>query len=619
MEVKKKTAVERTPTKKLVRIFEKDGVKVEVFENNIGLISLAELNDLAESSRGQEALKKRILLIDFKTLQKVPENQDYSFQNFLNLGVHRLEGYLRDYGIDVDVVRYGELVDDPEALARLVESHDIIGVSNLSSQVEDVYKVCSGIKEKYGDRKLTIGGSEHYLGSDGILTDQENTGIDVCCLGQGELPLLALGLGQPVERVGSLVYRSEAKSDRITIVQNQRFQRLIDLTPAGDAEEMNVLNTRVATPFSAKEIGGRVPFNEFNGLEGFEFEANFATQTGSGCLYGCDFCPNKKFFGAKFEINLGAAKEEVLNFKKQNPDLKEVFLTFTDAMINPSEEHLQSVIDFMAKVNQEPGPKIYWFAYLSAPRLKAGETIDAWRSKWDKYLEKMAAAGCIMAAVGVEEIIHDRNLVHHKGQDVDTASEFIDLTGKYMLTRSLLIMGAPEHFYIDRDKTLKGKEYLDEKYGESDRDLIKGEILDYMKRHPQALYRMNPWTLVYGTDNFDKYKECLSEDVTSPSKLKLLDHLHSLIDPEKMYDYLGRQLGISIPPERHWVKQESDWFVLMEEIMEEYLNSPEYFAYINGLKGRSVNGSPDLLYKVAIKFRENALTQIAQNRKGKAM
>lgn len=299
----------------------------------------------------------------------------------------------------------------------------------------------------------------------------------------------------------------------------------------------------------------------------------------------------------------------------QNPELTEVFLTFTDAMINPSEEHLQSVIDFMSKVNQEPGPKIYWFAYLSAPRLKTGEAIDDWRKKWDKYLEDMAKAGCIMTAVGVEEIIHDRNLVHHKGQDVDTASEFIDLTGKHILTRSLLIMGAPEHFYIDRDKTLKGKEYLDKKYGESDRDLVKGEILDYMKRHPQALYRMNPWTLVYGTDNFEKFKDCLSEDVSDPSKLKLLDHLHSLIDPEKMYSHLERQLGISIPAERRWVKQESDWFGLMEEIMEEYLDSPEYLAYIESLKDKSVNGMTGLSYKIALKFRENALDQIEQNRR----
>jgi len=56
---------------------------------------------------------RRILLVDFKTLQKVPENQDYSFQNFLNLGVHRLAGYLRDYNIPVTIVRMVKLAIIP--------------------------------------------------------------------------------------------------------------------------------------------------------------------------------------------------------------------------------------------------------------------------------------------------------------------------------------------------------------------------------------------------------------------------------------------------------------------------------------------------------------------------
>ena len=58
------------------------------------------------------------------------------------------------------------------------------------------------------------------------------------------------------------------------------------------------------------------------------------------------------------------------------------------------------------------------------------------------------------------------------------------------------------------------KKRLRNKYKDkSDRELIK-EILEFMKEHPQALYRMNPWTLVPGTDNFYKYEDCLAEDVS---------------------------------------------------------------------------------------------------------
>lgn len=617
MEKKRRDTVEQTPQIKPKRTFERDGIMVDVFEKNEGLVGLEKLNELAEASLANEGRdNKRILLVDFKTLQKVPENQDYAFQNFLNLGVHRLAGYLQDYKIPVEVVRYGEIRDNPERLAEFVEANDIIGVSNLTSQVEDVYDFCSGIKKKFGGRKLVIGGSEHYLGSDYILSDQKTTGIDVCCIGQGELPLLALGLGQSVENIGSLTYVSDKKNNRISIIENERFQRLIDTATTEQKGEMSVLNTRPATPFSAEEINSPVPFNEFNGLDDFEFDGSIATQTGSGCLYGCDFCPSKKFFGAKYEANLGAAKEEVLKFKEQNGSLKEVFLTFTDAMLNPSEQHLKSVVEFMSDINKEGQPKIYWFAYLSAPRIKSGETIEAWRENWDGILADMAAAGCIMAAVGVEEIIYDRNKLHHKGQDVDTASEFIDLVGRHMLTRSLLIVGAPDHFAIDREKTLKGKEYLDGKY-ESDRDLVKGEILEYMKKHPHALYRLNPWTLVYGTDNFYRYKDSLSGDFSDPSNLKLLDHLHSVIDPEKMYAHLEGESGKVIPLEKRWVNDQGVWFELMEEIMEEFINSPEFSNYLEFLRDKEINGEKEILLKVASKFKSNVLAQIKNNRNSK--
>lgn len=614
MDLKASHFFDQVPQNKPLRKLEKNKKEVAVFEKKEDLISLEELNDLAEAnSKLGKRQNKKILLVDFKTLQKASDNQNYSFQNFLNLGVHRLAGYLKHYDVPVAVARFDGGDSCVAELAEMVSEYDIIGISNLTSQTEEAYQFAVGIKKRFGDEKLIVGGSEHYLGSDGILADQQTTGIDACCVGQGELPLLALALNQPKERVGSLIYRGEAEPDKIVIIENQRFQRLLDSGSVEQKGKLSILNTQPATPFSLEEIKSSPPFAELNGLEGFKFDGTFTTQTSSGCLYGCDFCPSKKFFGAKVQANIGVAKEEILNCKKECVGSKSLFLTFADAMLNSTDEHLLDVIDFMAEVNKEAGPKIYWFAYLSAPRIKAAETLEAWREKWNKILKRMADAGCIMAAVGVEEVIYDRNQVHHKGQDVDTASEFIDLVGQHMLTRALLIVGTPEHFYIQKDKTLKSKKELEIKYQGQDRAVIKGEILDYMKKHPQALYRMNPWTLVYGTDQFEKYQQCLSVDVSDPASLKLLDHLHSLIDPEKMYARLESELGITISPEQRWVKDTGDWFVLMNEIMSEYLASQEYLAYLESLLEKEVNGQKGLLYEIANRFKTNALEQIAKN------
>jgi hypothetical protein len=604
------------PRMKKLRQFEYEGHIVNVNEKEDGLVGVEELNNLAKASQYDKDFKpKRVLLVDFKTSAKMPENENYSFQNFFNLGLHRMEGYLKKYNVPVTVVCYSELESNPKRLAELMESHDVIGVSNLTGQVEKTYDFCKDIKKQFGDEKLVVGGGEHYLGYDRILIDKETTGIDACCIGQGELPMLALALGQPIEKIGSMAYRADEKNE-VSIIKNKQFQRLIDEASPEKQGGFEILNTVQATPFSEQEVASPAMFNELNNLVGFKFDGTFATQAGSGCLYGCDFCPSKNFFGAKYESNIGVAKKEIEDFKKAHPHLKEVFMVFADAMLNPTEDHLGAVTKFMADTNKEDGPKIKWFAYLSAPRLKSGETIETWREKWGNILSGMAEAGCVMGAVGVEEIIYDRNKVHHKGQDMDMASEFIDLVGKHMLTRSLLILGAPEHFYLEKDKTLKGEEYLNSAY-ELDRDLIKGEIIEYMKKHPQALYRMNPWTLVYGTDNFYKFQDCLADDVSDPKKLKTLDHLHSVIDPEKMYAHIEKEKGIIISKEKRWVKDKEVWFELMEEIMEEYLASTEYISYIDELEKKYMSNSK-LLYAIALKFKENALSQIKNNRKLRA-
>jgi len=136
-----------TPDRIPIRTFEFEGKKVSVFEKKEGIASLQELDSLAEQNQKGETIPKKVLLIDFKTLEVVQENQNYSFQNFINLGVHRLAGYLEDYHVPVNIVRYGGMKDKIEELFKLVSEYDIVGVSNLTSQVEDTYKLCLEIKK----------------------------------------------------------------------------------------------------------------------------------------------------------------------------------------------------------------------------------------------------------------------------------------------------------------------------------------------------------------------------------------------------------------------------------------------------------------------------------------
>jgi len=91
--------------------------------------------------------------------------------------------------------------------------------------------------------------------------------------------------------------------------------------------------------------------------------------------------------------------------------------------------------------------------------------------------------------------------------------------------------------------------------------------------------------------------------------------MYSFIEQE-----LSRETGstVEIPEGKRWVKDREDWFVLMEEIMEEYLESPEYEEYLAQMEGQATDERGKLLCAIASKFRENALAQIEQNRQRRA-
>lgn len=532
-------------------------------ENAMEKESIVSFEELEKRAFDKEFPKKKVLLID----GNLPTGKDVAYHfgddeemssGITPFGLARIAGYLDKYSVPCSIVRLQDFenLSKKEEFQRLLEEADIIGMSALTPSINEAYAFLASVKEAYPNKK-TVGGAEHFaLDYEWILQNKGKTGVDACCTMQGELPMLALALDVPSEKIGSLAYE-ERSNEGNSIKKNANFPRL---------NEKSIVESELVHPVAAR----RLP-KEWEPVVVPEiakyFERCGSSQTGSGCNHNCSFCTNEKFLG-RFESTLETAKQEVRDLFADKVD----FLYVRNAMLNYNGEHLMSFVNFMKNENENHEQKISWYAFMSA---QAGKT----------YFKEMADAGCIMIAVGLEDVIGDRKELGKDGS-LELATKFVDDAKEDILVRTLLIMGLQEHYKFSRDE-------------------IKDQMLSFMKAHPQGIYRINSWTPIVGAKDFDQFEGFLTQDIRqNPESFKEHDTMHGVIDPQKMYDNLG------VAEENRWVKDPKDWIVLRNEIMQEYLLSPEHESFLETLKGKSVNGKEDILYDIAVEFRRITLAGI---------
>lgn len=487
--------------------------------------------------------KKSILLIDFNSLAE--KNNSYYFYSLENqksyaLGITRIYEYLLNNKVKVCLLHYTEIID--KAIDKtVIADFDIIGVNALSNMAFDCFNFCVKIKNVFPE-KIIVGGGEHYaLDYDWILKNKNKTGCDICCTFQGELTMLALAKNMKYKNIGSIAYFESE-----TVIINNKYPVMSDDSGMDLLKPAPILNY----------IGNSslVAFPEFSKI----FNSMGLTQTGSGCIYSCDFCTNKNFMGVGFNNTLKTSFKEIQYLKDNNIS----FFFVNNALINSNSVSFNAFLDGMIEINATSNhTKMNWAAFMSVRR-----------SKKLQEFEKMGKAGCLMINVGVEDMLGDRKKLK-KGEDIINAITFINEAKKYLLVRALLILGLPSHYYYTREDIKKG-------------------FLNFMKSNPMAIYRINYFTPIVGTQFFSEFGDTLIDDFRENIEfLKQFDTMHSVIEPSKMYQKLD------IPVYKRWLKNSNDWILLQNEIMFEYLNSSEHNNFLDLLKSKNIQ------YQVALNFK----------------
>ncbi|MFA6424162.1 MAG: cobalamin-dependent protein [Candidatus Magasanikbacteria bacterium] len=519
------------------------------------------LNALQKMAFNKKLPRKRVLLIDGNITESKYEADEYHLR-LENLGIKRIAGYLKKFGISVDIAYLQD--QKTSAMENLIQQSEIIGISSQSTSINESFELCRKIKNKY-PQKTVIGGAEHFaLDYKWILQHPEITGIDICCTGQGELPMLALSLGVPLKKIGSIAYTTKDTNTNLCIVENTKktgknFPRLT---------ENNALE--ILIPVAASTDGSQINKMPFLELDK-HFKNAGSTATSAGCIHKCTFCTSDSFYGGYVSC-LDTAKNEIKKLYKQGKD----FVFVRDALLNANPKHFEDFINFMKHFNQQHKNKMGWVAFMS---VKQFEGL--------RKFKEMAEAGCIEIAVGVEDVIGNRKDLA-KGDSLEVATEFINSAKKFLMVRTLLILGLPEHFRYTKDE-------------------IKKTMLTFMKKNPQTNYRINIWTPIVGTIDFGMYSNMFEKEKNARENPKLFrkhDTMHSVMDPAKMYKTLG------VPLEKQWLKNSEDWAKLRDEIMREYLTSSEHKTYLETLRNKVNLNRKGLRYEIAQDFKRIMLRSI---------
>lgn len=361
------------------------------------------LAKVAQQEVGQEfdlsKYKKR-----FKRILFVVTNVSAAYGKALNphLGIAMLMAYLEREGFETAVIdmQLGYTVDDVVKKAKDFNA-DLIGVTMFSFDFVRTYEVINEIKERT-QTKMVLGGAHISTVKSEAL---EKTQADFGVTRDGEIPLLQLCAGVPLEEIHSLIWRKEDN----TITKNP----------------IRKLNWKLdELPFPA--------YHKFELPKYIHFiDKRLPIETSRGCPYSCTFCDVKVSMGQAFRPR---GPDHILAELKYWYDQGFRFFEFVDDVFTMDIKRAKKVCQMIL----DSGMKFDWNC---ANGIRA-DRVDK------ELLTLMKKAGCVFVSYGLETGNPEILKVIKKATTLKKIEETSALTKKVGLKHAVnFIIGHPEETY----------------------------------------------------------------------------------------------------------------------------------------------------------------------------
>ena len=270
--------------------------------------------------------RKKVLLISPLT----PEHTGIQNFGIPSLSIHRIAGYLRYWGHDVDV--YDCNISPPFDEIYKEKNFDVIGISLLSETLAPSLKFITKMRKLYPLAKIIAGGIEASLNYQFIL---DHSPVDAVCLAEGEDVMLQIcDEARPLEFIKGLIIKNSADP-----ISNEK------LWDYWSQVSFSKLGYREYWKYTKKVRGGK---------EDHLSEPLVRLVTSSHCIRNCSFCSTRLWHqqacGKKVPVAyLSAEQIDILltKIKNQLPETKQIYWVNDDFIV--SRKYIYELIPILKK------------------------------------------------------------------------------------------------------------------------------------------------------------------------------------------------------------------------------------------------------------------------------
>ena len=317
-----------------------------------------------------------------------PDGRACSVQNYaMPFGILDIQAYLSIYGISSEVM----VLSDFEEISTY-GNYDVIGISTLTATCHAAY-YCARLIKDLNPNCLVIMGGPHCNGFYSQILNAHPS-IDAVVVGEGEIPILELARGKPINEIPGIASRKSNGSLNFSF--NRRKVDMNDLCHM----ELNPTD-RFMQNFRGKKIGRFLTSD--NG---------FVISSSRGCTGKCTFCSSPYTWGSKTRRPSPALFADRIEKLMHKFAITEFF--FADDVFVEDKEWMNDFCGHLDKF--------------------------AWKPEWSclgrvdlvnyEILETMAAAGCRFIKYGIESASPTVMASMGKNINLDQVKQAVDATKK---------------------------------------------------------------------------------------------------------------------------------------------------------------------------------------------
>ncbi len=235
------------------------------------------------------------------------------------LGLMYVSAFLKKQGLETEIIDLPFI--EKKQWEEKIGSADLYGITVYSASLYLAKEIAKIAKENNPQAKVIVGGPHPTALGESVLADEPNFNIIV--MREGELTMLELAQGKPIQEIEGIIYRDNEK-----IIRRKERQLIkdLDILPLPDREILKI------NKYTRKVYGG------------------YATSiiTSRGCSFNCAFCC-KDIFGS--QVRFRSIESVIEEIKQIIHDYGINHFLFYDDTFVLKRERLYPLCEELSKLN----------------------------------------------------------------------------------------------------------------------------------------------------------------------------------------------------------------------------------------------------------------------------